>query len=101
MCLQQMFGMAEDRSGSSAITTARDDGAQPGRPLPGDEIRVVDKGSRCPRGRGRRLLARGVPTIRGYYRAPEHNRRSFTSDGYYRTGDLVRLLPHGFVEFTG
>jgi 2,3-dihydroxybenzoate---[aryl-carrier protein] ligase len=36
------------------------------------------------------LLARGPYTIRGYYKAPEHNRRAFTNDGYYRTGDIVR-----------
>lgn len=102
--LQQMFGMAE-----GLIGFVRDDDPpemtvlSQGRPLsPGDEIRVVDKADRdVPEGEVGELLTRGPYTIRGYYRAPEHNRRSFTSDGYYRTGDLVRLLPHGFVEFTG
>ena len=40
------------------------------------------------------MLTRGPYTIRGYYKAPEHNRRAFTSDGYYRTGDVV-CLSHG------
>ena len=41
------------------------------------------------------FLARGPYTLRGYYRAPEHNARAFTSDGFYRSGDLMRRHPSG------
>ncbi|HEY3043391.1 MAG TPA: hypothetical protein VGJ39_05175 [Vicinamibacterales bacterium] len=27
----------------------------------------------------------------GYFRADDHNARSFTADGFYRTGDVVRI----------
>jgi len=37
------------------------------------------------------LLTRGPYTIRGYFRADDHNARSFTADGFYRTGDVVRI----------
>ncbi|QKW40763.1 AMP-binding protein [Actinomadura sp. NAK00032] len=47
------------------------------------------------------LLTRGPYTLRGYYRAAEHNARSFTGDGFYRTGDLVRVLPSGHVVVEG
>ena len=47
------------------------------------------------------LLTRGPYTLRGYYRAPEHNARSFTPDGFYRTGDLVRVLPSGHLVVEG
>jgi len=36
------------------------------------------------------VLTRGPYTPRGYYRAPEHNARAFTPDGWYRSGDIVR-----------
>jgi 2,3-dihydroxybenzoate-AMP ligase len=47
------------------------------------------------------LLTRGPYTIRGYYRAAEHNAVAFTPDGFYRTGDLVRRLPSGHLEVVG
>ena len=60
--------------------------ATQGRPLsPADEVRLVDELDRdVPPGAPGALLTRGPYTPRGYYRAPEHNRRSFTADGWYR-----------------
>jgi 2,3-dihydroxybenzoate-AMP ligase len=74
-----------------------------GRPLcPGDEIRVVDDDRRdVAPGEIGELLTRGPYTIRGYYRAPEQNARSFTADGFFCTGDLVRLTPEGNMIVEG
>jgi non-ribosomal peptide synthetase component E (peptide arylation enzyme) len=47
------------------------------------------------------LICRGPYTIRGYYRAAEHNRAAFTEDGFYRTGDMVRLHPGGNLVVEG
>ncbi len=47
------------------------------------------------------LQCRGPYTIRGYYRAPEHNRAAFTDDGFYRTGDMVRMHPSGNIVVEG
>lgn len=47
------------------------------------------------------LLTRGPYTIRGYFRAPEHNAVAFTPDGFYRTGDLVRIHESGSVVVAG
>jgi 2,3-dihydroxybenzoate-AMP ligase len=101
--LQQVFGMAEgllnftrlDDPEDLVLTTQ-------GRPLStGDEIRVVDEaGDAVPPGAVGQLLTRGPYTLRGYYRAPEHNARSFT-DGWYRTGDLVRVLGTGHLVVEG
>jgi len=74
-----------------------------GRPIcPDDEIRIVDEEGRdvAPGGVGE-LLCRGPYTIRGYYRAAEHNRVAFTTDGFYRTGDMVRLHPSGNLVVDG
>ncbi|WP_010314813.1 (2,3-dihydroxybenzoyl)adenylate synthase [Saccharopolyspora spinosa] len=74
-----------------------------GVPLsPDDEIRVVDEQDNpVPDGEPGELLTRGPYTLRGYYRAAEHNARSFTPDGFYRTGDLVRRLPSGHLIVVG
>ncbi|MFB4311453.1 (2,3-dihydroxybenzoyl)adenylate synthase [Actinomadura sp. GTD37] len=102
--VQQVFGMAEGLLNYTRL----DDPAHlieqtQGRPLsPSDEIRVVDEdGGQAGPGEVGELLTRGPYTLRGYYRAPEHNARSFTPDGFYRTGDLVRRLPSGHLIVEG
>ncbi|MBC2662778.1 AMP-binding protein [Novosphingobium flavum] len=41
------------------------------------------------------FCCRGPYTLRGYYKAEEHNARAFTPDGFYRSGDLMRQHPSG------
>jgi 2,3-dihydroxybenzoate-AMP ligase len=74
-----------------------------GRPVSDhDEIRIVDDLEQdVAAGEVGELLTRGPYTIRGYFRASEHNVIAFTSDGYYRTGDLVRLHPSGNLIVAG
>ncbi|MFD7842290.1 (2,3-dihydroxybenzoyl)adenylate synthase [Nocardia sp. NPDC059764] len=102
--LQQVFGMAE---GLLNYTRAEDSTdlvcTTQGRPLaPADEVRVVDEHGRdVAAGEEGELLTRGPYTLRGYYRAPEHNARAFTPDGFYRSGDLVRRLPSGHLIVSG
>jgi 2,3-dihydroxybenzoate-AMP ligase len=101
---QQVFGMAE---GLLNYTRAEDDdglvATTQGRPLsPDDEIRVVDEnGIQVERGEVGELLTRGPYTLRGYYRAPEHNATTFTDDGFYCSGDLVRQLESGHLVVIG
>ena len=102
--LVQVLGMAE----GLLCCTRRDDPVEvivqtQGRPLsPGDEIRVVDDASRdVATGEVGELLCRGPYTIRGYYRAPDHNHVAFTPDGFYRTGDMVRQHPSGNLIVEG
>ncbi|MFD4576706.1 (2,3-dihydroxybenzoyl)adenylate synthase [Streptomyces sp. NPDC058417] len=102
--LMQVFGMAEglvnytrlDDDPETVVTTQ-------GRPIsPDDEIRIVDDaGQDVEDGAFGHLLTRGPYTIRGYWRAPEHNRTAFTDDGFYRTGDVVRRLPGGHLVVEG
>ncbi|MBD3003810.1 (2,3-dihydroxybenzoyl)adenylate synthase [Streptomyces sp. 5-10] len=103
--LQQVFGMAE---GLLTMTRADDPaevvlGTQ-GRPVsPADEIRVVDPvtGAQVAPGEVGELVTRGPYTLRGYYRAPEHNSKAFTHDGFFRSGDLVRVTPRGDLVVEG
>jgi 2,3-dihydroxybenzoate-AMP ligase len=100
----QVFGMAE---GLVNMTRLDDPGdvirETQGRPVsPGDEIRIVDdEGGEVAPGEVGELLTRGPYTIRGYYKAEEHNRTAFTPDGFYRTGDMVRLHPSGNLVVEG
>ena len=102
--LTQVFGMAE----GLICCTWRGDPEEvvietQGRPIsPDDEIRMVDDAGRdVPDGEVGELICRGPYTIRGYYRADEHNRVAFTPDGFYRTGDLVRRHPSGNLVVEG
>ena len=102
--LLQVFGMAEGllcstRAGDPAEVIVETQG----RPASdGDEIRIVDDdGNEVSPGQIGELQCRGPYTIRGYYRAPEHNRAAFTDDGFYRTGDMVRMHPSGNIVVEG
>ncbi|MFI5980065.1 AMP-binding protein [Streptomyces sp. NPDC051555] len=68
-----------------------------GRALsPDDEIRIVDaEGADVPDGEPGELLVRGPYAPRGHYRAPDHNARAFTVDGFLRTGERARRTPDG------
>ncbi|MEU5402380.1 AMP-binding protein [Streptomyces sp. NPDC005963] len=102
--LQQVFGMAE---GLLCLTRLDDPPAvlttTQGKPISSaDEVRIVSgTDEEVPEGEAGELLTRGPYTLRGYYRADEHNTESFTGDGFYRTGDLVRRTPTGHLSVVG
>ena len=96
--VRQMFGMAE---GMFLLTPADADETLRhhtiGSPLSAlDEVRVLvpDGETEVPDGDIGEFAARGPYTIRGYYRADQHNSTAFTADGFYRTGDLARRHVH-------
>ncbi|MFI6933998.1 (2,3-dihydroxybenzoyl)adenylate synthase [Streptomyces sp. NPDC050287] len=103
--LQQVFGMAE---GLLTMTRPDDDPhdvlhTQGRQVSEADEVLIVDPstGAPVPVGGTGELLTRGPYTLRGYYRAPEHNARAFTEDGFYRTGDLASITPGGRLVVQG
>ena len=96
--VQEIFGMAEgllcfvrlDDPDEVRMNTV-------GRPVcPDDELKLLDESdNEVPAGEIGELLVRGPYTLRGYFRVPEYNARTFTPDGFYRSGDLMRLHPSG------
>lgn len=102
--LQQVFGMAE---GLINMTTLDDPEevicTTQGRPVSdADEVRIVDElGNDLPDGTPGAILTRGPYTPRGYYRAPEANKRAFTADGWYSSGDIVVRRPDGNLVVHG
>ncbi|MEU4834156.1 AMP-binding protein [Streptosporangium sp. NPDC023615] len=102
--LQQGFGMAEGLVNYNRFDVDEETSVRcQGRPIsPGDELLVVDDGGRpVPPGVPGHLLTRGPSTIRGYFRNPEENARSFTPDGFYRTGDIIELGENGYLAVVG
>lgn len=102
--LQQVFGMAEGLVCYTRLEDAKDRiiGTQ-GSPLSSDdEIRIVGPDDELvPPGVVGSLLTRGPYTIRGYFRAEDHNAASFTLDGFYRTGDRAMLTSDGDLVIEG
>ncbi len=102
--LQQVFGMAEGLLNYTRLDDPEEVVIETqGRPMsPDDEVRVVDfEGREVPRGEIGELNTRGPYTLRGYYKAPEHNNRAFTPDGFYKSGDVVQWHPSGNLVVEG
>lgn len=94
--VMQFFGMTEGLISFSRPeeSDARRHGGVGWPIAPADEARILAVGSEkeLPIGAIGEMVIRGPYTLHGYYRAPEQNRTSFTSDGWLRTGDLVRIV---------
>jgi 2,3-dihydroxybenzoate-AMP ligase len=102
--VQENFGMAEGLLMFVRLDDPREVRLETvGRPIcPDDEVRLVDEeGEPVPDGEAGELLCRGPYTLRGYFRAPEHNARAFTPDGFYRSGDLMWRHPTGNYVVAG
>ncbi|PAJ75452.1 (2,3-dihydroxybenzoyl)adenylate synthase [Pseudoalteromonas sp. NBT06-2] len=102
--LQQVFGMAEGLVNYTRLDDSIDVIVNTqGRPMSdADEIKIVDNnGVAVKANQAGSLLTRGPYTIRGYYRAPKHNKQAFTSDGFYITGDIVVITEEGNIQVVG
>lgn len=96
--VQENFGMAE----GMLMFVRLDDPLEVrmetiGRPIcEDDEILILGEDDKPVQpGEVGEFCCRGPYTLRGYFRAPEHNARAFTPDGFYRSGDLMRQHPSG------
>ena len=100
-----VYGLTETY-GNCSVTDAHDPAdirrTTVGRPLPGMEIRIVDRETRrpLPTGEVGEILVRGYVTP-GYYKDPEKNDAAFDTDGFLITGDLGALGDDGRLRFRG
>ena len=89
IAVRQMFGMAEGMfllTPGDATEDVRHHTV--GAPIsPADEVRITEVGSDDPAPVGEigEFCARGPYTIRGYYRAEQHNQSAFSPDGFYQS----------------
>lgn len=100
------WGMSETSAGVAdcqftAVATGDERYVPVGRPQPGTSVRVVDEADRpVPVGTTGYLHVTGASVTSGYHDNPEHNRTSFTEDGWFRTGDLA-YVQDGILTVTG
>ncbi|MER6088748.1 AMP-binding protein [Streptomyces bluensis] len=74
-----------------------------GTPLPGIEIRVVDRetGEALPDGEVGIIEVRGPNVFAGYWQMPEKTASEFREDGFFVTGDLGRIDEDGYLSIVG
>jgi fatty-acyl-CoA synthase len=100
-----VYGLTETY-GNCAVTDAHDPPDvrlnTVGHPLPGMEIRIVDRQTRRPLRAGEvgEILVRGYLTP-GYHRDPARNAEAFDAEGFLLTGDLGSLDDDGRLRFRG
>src|SRR5436309_2488458 len=100
-----VYGLTECY-GNCAVTDAHDPAdkrlATVGTPLPGMEIRIVDRQTRRPSPPGEvgEILVRGHLTP-GYYKDTERNAIAFDADRCLVTGDLGLIGDDGYRRFRG
>ena len=73
-----------------------------GRPLPGNEIKVVGKeGKVIPRNQEGEVLVRSRMLFQGYYKNPDATKQVFTDDHWFHTGDTGLITDDGRLHITG
>ena len=86
--LKQVYGSTES---SALISIQPDAEANPttaGRPCPGIEVRIADRGE---------VLIRSRGIFKGYYKAEEATREVVDAEGWFHTGDAGFLDPRGHL----
>lgn len=86
--LKQVYGSTEV---SALVSIQPDREANPitvGRPCPGIEVRIADRGE---------VLVRSAGVFRGYFKAEEATREVIDPDGWFHTGDAGFLDPRGHL----
>jgi long-chain acyl-CoA synthetase len=96
--LREGYGLTE---ASPVVTTSVGGEFRPGsigRPLPGEQIRLVDDdGDDVPLGDTGELWVKGPNVFAGYWNDPAATARVVTPDGWLRTGDVAVADDDGFL----
>lgn len=101
---QNVFGMSEGLVSMTRMDMDEETVCSTqGKPVcPADEFRIVDAADKkLPDNTVGGLQIRGPYTIHAYYKRPDVDAASFTSDGFFRTGDLARRRPDGCMVLEG
>jgi long-chain acyl-CoA synthetase len=86
--LKQVYGSTEVTGLISLQPDTEADPTTAGRPCPGIEVRIGDKGE---------VLVRGAGVFKGYFKADEATREVVGPDGWFRTGDAGFVDPRGHL----
>ena len=74
-----------------------------GFPLPGIDVRIVDKlsGQLLSHGQVGEIQVKGKNVFSGYWKMPSKTADSFTKDNYFKTEDLGKFDNNGYLEIVG
>src|SRR5437762_103320 len=102
----ERYGMTE----TGMITSNPLEGARVagtvGKPLPGEDVRVVDAaGVPCPPGTIGNIEVKGPNVFSGYWQMPDKTREEFSTDGFFKTGDMGEWVAsdegYGYLRLVG
>ncbi|MBR0374000.1 MAG: AMP-binding protein [Mogibacterium sp.] len=94
--MMQGYGMTENAPIIAMNTDRYGKAASAGKPMPGTEIRIVDKDEN---GIGE-IICKGPSVMMGYYKDPENTAKT-VHDGWLYTGDYGYFDEDGFLYITG
>lgn len=86
--LKQVYGSTETSAVVSVQPDAESDPVTVGRPCPGVEVRIADRGE---------VLVRSPGVFRGYFKAEEATREVVDAGGWFHTGDAGFIDPRGHL----
>jgi long-chain acyl-CoA synthetase len=86
--LKQVYGSTEVSALVSVQPDAEANPVSVGRPCPGIEVRIADRGE---------VLIRSAGVFKGYFKAAEATREVLDDEGWYRTGDAGFIDPRGHL----
>ena len=90
--LVEGYAMTEDFAYSHSQTKDKNDPGTVGPPYPGVQVRISLEGE---------ILIKSPGQMIGYYKRPDLDAQSFTSDGFFKTGDLGSCMADGQLTITG
>jgi long-chain acyl-CoA synthetase len=86
--LKQVYGSTESSALISIQPDAEANPTSAGRPCPGIEVKIADRGE---------VLIKSPGIFKGYYKAEEATREVVDPDGWFHTGDAGFLDPRGHL----
>jgi acyl-CoA synthetase (AMP-forming)/AMP-acid ligase II len=98
------YGLTES-SGTVTMCLPTDDAetiaTTSGRPIPGVEVRCVDRdGREVPRGSPGEIVVRGFNVMRGYLDDPAETAKAIDAEGWLHTGDVGVMDERGYLRIT-
>ncbi|MBK7059420.1 MAG: AMP-binding protein [Rubrivivax sp.] len=96
------YGLSETHTMDTCMPIAAIRWGTHGRPVPGNELRIVDpdSGAEKPAGEPGEITIRGRGVFKGYWHKPEASAQTLR-DGWVHTGDMGRLDAEGYLTFMG
>jgi long-chain acyl-CoA synthetase len=102
IAFEAAYGLSETHTMDTAMTPDAIRWGTHGRPVPGNEIRIVDpdSGRELPPGEAGEIIVRGRGVFKGYWNKPEATAKTLR-EGWVYTGDMGRIDAQGYLSFMG